>query len=197
MSMNRQIVSIGIAGIIIGFILGFFSARIIYEPRLEEGQRVAESLPGDHPGTEVMEKVHRLTLKAEEEPENFEVRVELGNTFYDMGRYDVSVRWYREVLDLDPDQALVSTDLGTSLLFLGQTEEAITQYRHSLSIKPGHPQTLQNLGVAFYSLERYQEAIDIWKQLLVESPDYDEAGKIKEQIAAAEEKINSREGNSR
>ncbi len=197
MSMNRQIVSIGIAGIIIGFILGFFSARIIYEPRLEVGHGMAESLPGDHPGAEVMDKVHKLTLQAEEEPENVEVRVELGNTFYDMGRYDVSARWYREVLDLDPDQALVSTDLGTSLLFLGQTEEAIIQYRHSLAVNPGHPQTMQNLGVAFYTLERYQEAIDIWERLLVESPNYDDAGKIREQIAAAEEKINSREGNSR
>ncbi len=197
MSMNRQIVTIGIAGIIIGIILGFFSARIIYEPRSDEIQEMAESLPGDHPGAEVMEKVHKLTLQAEEEPENIEVRVELGNTFYDMGRYDVSVRWYREVLDLDPNRALVSTDLGTSLLFLGRTEEAIAQYRHSLEIDPGHPQTMQNLGVAYYSLEKYQEAIDIWERLLVENPDYDDAGKIKEQIAAAEEKINSREENSR
>ena len=43
--------------------------------------------PGTIQGLEVMEKVHRLTLQAEEEPENIEVRVELGNTFYDMGRY--------------------------------------------------------------------------------------------------------------
>ena len=56
---------------------------------------------------------------------------------------------------------------------------------------------MQNLGVAFYSLEKYQEAIDIWERLLVENPDYDDAGKIREQIVAAEEKINSREGNSR
>ena len=50
MSMNRQIVTIGIAGIIIGFILGFFSARIISESRSDEIQGMAESLPGDHPG---------------------------------------------------------------------------------------------------------------------------------------------------
>ncbi len=195
--MNRQIISIGTAGIIIGFILGFFSARFLGPVPSDEIAGAEESLPGNHPGLEVMEEVHNLTLQAEENPGNIEVRVALGNTFYGMGRYDVSARWYREALDLDPDQYNVSTDLGTSLLYMGRTEEAITQYRHSLSVQPGHAQSMQNLGVAFFSQEEYQEALDIWKQLLVEDPDYADAGKIREQIAAAEERLTSREGDSR
>lgn len=195
--MNRQIIAIGISGVLIGFILGFFTARVLVEPAPARIPAQAESLPGNHPGVEIMENVQKLTTQAEEEPENIEVRVELGNTFYDMGRYDVSVRWYREALDLNPGQALVSTDLGTSLLFLGKTEEAIAQYRHSLSVQPGHPQSMQNLGVAFFSLERYQEAMDVWNELLTVSPDYSEAGKIREQIAAAEERMQTREAGSR
>ncbi len=194
--MNQQIVSVGIAGIIIGFIIGFFTARGLVESTAEQPSAAAESMPENHPGADIMERIHALTLQAEDEPGNAQIRVQLGNTFYDMGRYDVAVRWYTEALDLDPEQPLVSTDLGTSLLFLGQTDEAILQYRHSLSIQPGHPQTLQNLGVAFFSLGRYPEAIDIWKQLLEESPDYAEAGTIREQIATAEERMNSREGDS-
>lgn len=195
--MNRQIISIGTAGIIIGFILGFFSARFLGPAPSDEIAGTEESLPGNHPGLEVMEKVHNLTLQAEENPGNIEVRVELGNTFYDMGRYDVSARWYSDALALDPDQAMVSTDLGTSFLYMGRTEEAIAQYRHSLSVQPGHIQSLQNLGVAFFSQEEYQEALDIWERLLDENPDYVEAGKIREQIAAAEERMTSLEGDSR
>ena len=195
--MNRQIIAIGISGILVGFILGFFTARVLVEPAPAGIPAQAESLPGNHPGADVMEKVQKLSTQANEDPENVEVRVELGNTFYDMGRYDVSVRWYREALELDPEQALVSTDLGTSLLFLGKTEEAITQYRHSLAVQPGHPQSLQNLGVAFFSLERYQEAVDVWNELLTGSPDYAEAGKIREQISAAEERMQAREVESR
>jgi tetratricopeptide (TPR) repeat protein len=195
--MNRQIISIGTAGIIIGFILGFFSARILIDTPSAEFAGSEESLPGNHPGIDVMEKVHKLTLQSEENPENIEVRVELGNTFYDIGRYDVSARWYQEALDLDPDQARVSTDLGTSLLFLGKTEEAITQYRHSLAVQPGHGQSMQNLGVAFFSLGEYQEAIDVWKELLEKNPDYEDADKIREQITAAEEKIIGLEGETR
>ena len=195
--MSRQIISIGIAGIIIGFILGFFSARFLAPPPSAEIPQAEESLPGNHPGVDVMEKVHSLTLQAEENPGDIDVRVELGNTFYDMGRYDVSTRWYSEALSLNPDQVMVSTDFGTALLFMGRTEEAIAQYRHSLSIQPGHAQSLQNLGVAFFSLEQYQDALDIWKQLLESNPDYSEANKIREQITAAEEKITSLKGDSR
>lgn len=192
--MNRQIIAAGISGIIIGVIIGFFSAKAMLEPASALTDSSSEQLPENHPGIEVMERIHTLTQQAEVEPDNLEIRISLGNTFYDMGRYDVSARWYREALELDPNQLLVSTDLGTSLLFMGQTEEAIAQYRHSLSLDPAHPQTLQNLGVAFFSMERFQDAIDVWQRLLEESPEYAEAGSIKEQIAAAEEKIREREG---
>ena len=194
--MNRQIVSVGITGIIIGFIIGFFVGRGFVENADEQPSAAAESMPENHPGVDIMERIHALTLQAEDEPGNVQIRVQLGNTFYDMGRYDVAARWYAEALELDPEQPLVSTDLGTSLLFLGQTDAAVIQYRHSLSIHPGHPQTMQNLGVAFFSMGRYPEAIEIWKQLLEESPDYAEAGTIREQIATAEERMNSREGDS-
>lgn len=194
--MNRQIVSVGIAGIMIGVIIGFFAARAIdgNNPAVAGGD--FESFPANHPDEDLMEQIHALTLQAESEPENVEIRVRLGNRFYDMGRYDVSARWYREALDLDPSQPLVSTDLGTSLLFMGRTEEAISQYRHTLSLEPGHPQTLQNLGVAFFSQERYREAVDLWQRILDEHPDYAEASTIKEQIDSAEKMMAAVEGDA-
>jgi len=191
--MNRQIVSVGIAGIIIGVIIGFFAARAVDGRGPSMAVEESESLPDNHPGEDVMEQVLAFTRQAESEPENAEIRVQLGNTFYDMGRYDVSARWYREALELDPSQPLVSTDLGTSLLFMGRTDEAISQYRYTLSLEPGHPQTLQNLGVAFFSLEQYREAIELWQRLLEENPDYSEASAIEDQIASAEKMLDARE----
>ena len=195
--MNRQIISIGTAGILVGFILGFFTARSLVQPPPEEIAAAEESLPENHPGLETMENVREMTAAAEAEAGNVQVRVELGNTFYDMGRYDVASRWYREALDLDPDQPRVSTDLGTSLLFMGRTSEAIDQYRHSLSVQPGHPQSMQNLGVALFSLEQYREAIKIWEKLLEVNPGYDDAAKIREQIESARERLDSLEGENR
>jgi len=191
--MKFQIFAAGIAGILIGFILGFFTARGMVEETASPESGEEAGLPANHPGIDVMERVQGLLTRAEAEPENSSIRVELGNTFYDMGRYDVAVKWYREALALDPDQPLVSTDLGTSLLFLGRTDEAIDQYRSSLQSRPGHPQTLQNLGVALFAQEKYREAIDNWRKLLETNPDYADAAKVREQITAAEEKLNGRE----
>ena len=187
--MNRQTAAVGITAVLIGFIIGFFTARFLNEPPAGEVASSEESLPDNHPGLETMEKVRDLLSRAEEEPRNLEIRVELGNTFYDIGRYDVAERWYREALELDPRQIRVSTDLGTSLLFLGRTEEAIAQYRQSLSIEPGHAKSLQNLGVALFSQENYREDIDTWQQLLDQNPDYEENSKIREQIRTAEERL--------
>jgi len=195
--MNRQLAAVGTVAVLIGFILGFFTARILNEPPSRDLASSEETMPENHPGLETMEQVREMSLKAGEEPENIEVRVELGNTFYDMGRYDVAERWYREALELDPGQPRVSTDLGTALLFLGRTEEAIAQYRQSLSVQPDHAQSLQNLGVALFSQEKFGEAIEVWQQLIEKHPDYEENSRIREQIRTAKERMSNPGGDSR
>ena len=181
-------------GVVIGFILGFFAARIQQEatvpdpaPQAQEGP---SALPSDHPPPEVLEQLAKLQERARDHPEDKEVRILLGNSYYDMNRYDAASVWYMEALELDPGNVSVRTDLGTSLLYQGQVELAIESYRKSLSLDPTHPQTLQNLGIAHFASGEFESAIRIWQRLLAAHPEYPHKEQIEKHINDAREKLN-------
>ena len=75
-------------GVVIGFILGFFAARIQQESIVSEpapqAQESSSALPSDHPPPEVLEQLARLQEHARDHPEDTEVRIRLGNSYYDM-----------------------------------------------------------------------------------------------------------------
>ena len=181
-------------GVVIGFILGFFAARIHQEADVSEpapqAQQTSSALPSDHPPPEVLEQLARLQEHARDHPEDAEVRIRLGNSYYDMNRFDAAAAWYVEALELDPGNVSVRTDLGTSQLYQGQVEAAIESYRKSLSLDPNHPQTLQNLGIAHFAADEFEAAIRIWQRLLVAHPEHHDKEKIEEFINNARERLN-------
>lgn len=183
--VNRKQTAIGIVGIVIGFILGFFVAKGVTSP-VETGVAAqSNTLPENHPSPQVMAQVEQLTNQAKQNPEDRETRLKLGNFFYDMGRFDAAIPWYEEALALDPTDVLVSTDLGTSYLYVGNVSKALEQYQKSLKIDPDHPQTLQNLGIAYFTTGEYQKAIDVWERLLKAHPDYPNAADVRNQLQTA------------
>ncbi len=180
-------------GVVIGFILGFFAARIQQEATVSEpapqAQQDSSALPSDHPPPEVLEQLARLQEHARDHPEDTEVRIRLGNSYYDMKRWDAAAAWYTEALELDPGNVNVRTDLGTSQLNQGQVEAAIASYEKSLSLDPNHPQTLQNLGIAHLFAGEFEAAIRIWQKFLVTHPEHPDKEKIEEFIDNAREHL--------
>ena len=184
---NKQITT-GVVGIAIGFILGFFASQIFLQnPSVNEQQPVASSqnpsqLPAEHPPAEVMEKVTELQDWARTHPQDSQVRINLGNTYYDMGRFDAAISWYEEALQLEPDNVDVGTDLGTAYLYTGNPIKAVERYKRSLEIDPDHTQTLQNISVAYLSTGNYDEAIGHLERLLESNPNYPQREEIEQQI---------------
>lgn len=183
--MNRQQLVTGIVGIIVGFILGFFVSQGVAPSQSGQDQS-ASQLPENHPGPEMVAQLQRMLDQARANPADHEVRISLGNTYYDMERYDAAIPWYEEALALKGDDVDVSTDLGTSYLATGAVEKAIGQYRKSLALEAEHPQTLQNMGFAFFSIGNYGEALNTWQRLLEAHPDYAHADGIREQMRIAQ-----------
>ena len=183
--MNRQQFVTGIVGIIVGFILGFFVAQGVI-PAGVSPPEMSGQVPENHPSPEVLERLETMLDRARTEPTDREVRVALGNTYYDMERYDAAIPWYKEALALEADDVGVSTDLGTSYLATGAVEQALERYRKSLELDPEHPQTLQNMGFAHFSVGDYEAAIASWEHLLKAHPDYAHAEDIREQMRLAQ-----------
>ncbi|MBI4445169.1 MAG: tetratricopeptide repeat protein [Acidobacteria bacterium] len=190
---NKQIVT-GIVGVVVGFILGFFVSLVVNQPQSASSPATGKAgessqMPENHPPPEVMEQVRQLLAQTEKEPQNKEVRITLGNIYYDMGRFDAAITWYEQALALDQSNVNVRTDLGTSYLYTGNAGKAIEMYQKSLEIQPDHPQTLQNLGFAFFAAERFADAIQSWEKLLKEHPDYPHKEDIQKQIQDARSRL--------
>ena len=181
-------------GVAIGFILGFFAARIQQEATVSESapqaQENSSALPSDHPPPKVLEQLAQLQERATDHPEDKEVRILLGNSYYDMKRFDAAASWYAEALELDPGNVSVRTDLGTAQLYQGQVESAIESYRKSLSLDPNHAQTLQNLGIAHFATGEFEAAIRIWQRLLAAHPEYPHREQIEKHINNARGHLN-------
>lgn len=185
-SVNRKEIVTGVVGILVGFILGYFVALGVGSSRDAVPAVGAEGgLPHDHPTAEQMEQAARLTEVAQAEPSNREVRVQLGDTLYDMGRFDMAIPWYQEALALNPNDVNVTTDLGTCFLYTGAPDKAIEFYEKSLSIDPNHGQTMQNLGIVHFSVGEYQKAIDMWERLLETNPEYRHRDDVRKHIETA------------
>jgi len=185
---NKQITT-GVVGIVIGLIMGFFTSQIFLPPPPRVGElqplnsaQDSSQLPEEHPPAEVMEKLTELQDWAQTHPQDSQVRISLGNTYYDMGRFDGALNWYEQALQLEPDNVDVRTDLGTAYLYTGNPIKAVEHYKNSLEMDPDHIQTLQNISVAYLSTGNYSEAIGHLEKLLQSHPDYPQRKEIEQQI---------------
>ena len=185
---NKQITT-GVVGIVIGLIMGFFASQIflqnpsrVGEPQPLNSAQDSSQLPAEHPPAEVMDKLTELQDWAQTHPQDSQVRISLGNTYYDMGRFDGALNWYEEALQLEPDNVDVRTDLGTAYLYTGNPIKAVEHYKSSLKMDPDHIQTLQNISVAYLSTGNYSEAIGHLERLLQSHPDYPQRKEIEQQI---------------
>ena len=184
---NKQIVT-AVVGTLVGFILGFFVSQIFVQaPAGMSGQQVAPTqgasqIPPDHPPAEVMEQLTEFQEQAENDPQNSQVRIALGNAYYDMGRFDAAIQWYEEGLLLMPNDVDVRTDLATAYLYSGNPIKAVELYKKSLEIQPDHAQTLYNIGVTYLSTENFSEALRNFQSLLEFHPDHPDSEAILQQI---------------
>jgi cytochrome c-type biogenesis protein CcmH/NrfG len=189
--MKNRHLAFGVLGIAIGFILGFFTsefakqARTGPQPAVAAQQQATDELPHDHPTLEQMKQLVEMQQHAASHPEDKEIRVALGNVYYDMERFDAAIRWYEEAVAIDPSNPNVNTDLGTSYFYTSQPDKAVELYRKSLQIDPKHAQTLENLGVVYFSQGNFEEAARSWEELLRNHPDHPHKEEVIKRLEAA------------
>jgi Flp pilus assembly protein TadD len=163
--MNKENVLFSIVGVLVGFIVGFIFANtankagLATQPAATAATQQVEGLPEGHPPVDPAQmrpQVDEAALSAavklaEEQPENYEAPVALGNMLFDAERLEDAEKWYAAALAKNPKDVNVRTDLGLTFLLRepAQYERAIAEFRRSLEVEPAHPQTLQNLTVAY------------------------------------------------
>jgi cytochrome c-type biogenesis protein CcmH/NrfG len=203
--MKLESVIYAIAGVFFGLIAGWIigSQQASMAPR--QSAPVAEAAPpppaaasGSVPGTPAPaildeSQVQALRNVVDRDPKNAVARAQLGNLYYDAGRFTDAIKWYGESLALNPKDAEVSTDLGVSYYYNNQPDLAIKQLEHSLQVDPKHTKALLNMGVVrAFGKQDLKGATEIWRRLVELAPESLEGRQARQAL----ESLSSAHGNT-
>ena len=86
------------------------------------------------------------------------------------GNYELAVRKFQELIQVDPNIVAAHANLGVVLVSLGRYDEAITQYHIALAEAPGSPELRLDLGLAYYKKGDFAGAAAQFASLHQEDP---------------------------
>jgi tetratricopeptide (TPR) repeat protein len=202
--MKLESVVYAVAGVFFGLIVGWIIgsqqtsvSRAATAPAVEAAPAESPSAaaPPGAPTPAVLDetKVRALQAVAEKDPKNAVARAQLGNVYYDAGRYPDAIKWYSESLSLNPKDVDVSTDLGVSYYYNNEPDRAVGQLEHSLQLNPSHAKALLNLGVVkAFGKQDLKGATDVWKKLVEVAPQSPEGQQAKQAL----DSLSSAHGNA-
>jgi cytochrome c-type biogenesis protein CcmH/NrfG len=179
-------------GLIAGWIIGSQQAAMAPRPSapVTEAAPAAPSNAGSVPGTPAPAildeaQVQALRNVVDRDPKNAVARTQLGNLYYDAGRYTDAIKWYSESIALNPKDVSVSTDLGVSYYYNNQPDLAIRQLEHSLQVDPKHTKALLNLGVVrAFGKQDLKGATEVWRRLVEIAPESTEGRQARQALEA-------------
>lgn len=90
---------------------------------------------------------------------------------HQLGRLNLAEQIYRQVLEVDPDQAVAIHLLGLIAHQGGQLSEAELLYRRALGIQPDYAEAHSNLGAALKQSGKREEAISHFRRVVELRPD--------------------------
>lgn len=152
----------------------------------------AQTASSSQPSMEMMQQIQALKDAVKANPRDFAANVNLGNAYFDIGRFDRAVSYYKTANSIQGGQTSVLIDMGVSYFNLNKPDSSLLFINQALAISPDHIYGLYNSGIIYYNLNRVDEALAAWKKLISKHPNSREAQSAKEFIQKIEqEKINS------
>lgn len=126
-----------------------------------------------------------LEAAVQQNPQDANYQVLLGNAYYDAQRYADAAGAYQKALALKPGDPNVEVDYGTSLFYSGKAEEALKAYQTVVKAYPKHFQAHLNMGVVYRSQGKIDQAIASWKKAEGVAPDAQTKQHVAELITKA------------
>jgi tetratricopeptide (TPR) repeat protein len=180
--MKSESIAFAVAGVLFGIIVGWIIGSQQAPSRQETRTSPAASATSTDAQPPPLDEaqVSSRRAEAERDPSNPGPRVQLGNLYFDAGRYADAITWYTEALKLAPNNADVSTDLGISYYYTNQPDRALEQFNRSLEIDPKHTKTMLNIGVVrAFGKEDLAGAEEAWLKVIELAPESREGQQAK------------------
>lgn len=122
-----------------------------------------------------MEDIQALKENLKTNPDNYEILIDLGNNYFDVGMYEPAIEQYGKALSLKNDDTNVLIDMGVAYFNIHKPDSALLYMNRALEIDPKHKQGLYNIGIVLYNIDEKSEAIHYWKKLIAFHPGSREA----------------------
>jgi cytochrome c-type biogenesis protein CcmH/NrfG len=167
-------------GLLVGWIIGSQQGGGRAAPAAQSAPSAAASSSSPASGQQAApldeSRASVLRTTAQQNPSDVPTRVELGNMYFDAGRFTDAIDWYQQALKIQPKDANVSTDLGIAYYYTNDPDKALAQFDRSLAIDPKHAKTLLNIGIVrAFGKQDLQGAVEVWQKILVVAPSSEEA----------------------
>jgi cytochrome c-type biogenesis protein CcmH/NrfG len=154
--------------------------QVVSKAPLSENESPPEE---DHPGTGPMAEISSFKERLKKNPKDLEALIFLGNSNFDIKRYQKAKDLYVQALMIEPKNASVRTDLATCFRNLGESDQAIVELKTVLALNPDHPAALFNLGVILLGDKGDRSgAVQVWQQLIKKHPESPFARGLAEKI---------------
>ena len=137
----------------------------------------------------LQKQIDQLESQLKSNPADFDILVNLGNNYYDIGEPAKAIASYEKALSIKPDQATVMVDCGAMYRQMGNPDKAIELFNKAILTDPKLPQAYFNLGMVF-AMEKKDlpNAAKAWKKYLELDPNSEAKDFILDEIKKAEEK---------
>jgi tetratricopeptide (TPR) repeat protein len=169
-------------GLVVGWVIGSQQAAVPRTTAAPAAAVSADAAPAQGaaaaPAPRALDEAQADALRAsaEKAPKDAQVRIQLGNLYFDAERYQDAATWYEAALALEPANANLSTDLGVSYYYLNQPDRALEQFDRSLRLDPNHAKTMLNQGIVkAFGKQDLPGAVAAWEKLIRVAPTSPEA----------------------
>ncbi len=164
-----------IAALIIVFLIVNDNRQEYLDKLAKRGATQAPAVAKGQAPPAVMQKVLAAKAVLEKDPKNYEMNVELGNSYFDIGRFEQAIKYYSTAVSVKADNPSVLIDLGVSYYNIKDFDNAMKYMQKALEINPGHVQGLYNLGIVYFNMGDKNNALKTWEKLLQINPGSREA----------------------
>jgi cytochrome c-type biogenesis protein CcmH/NrfG len=173
----------GVAGVFFGVLVGWIigsqsgTGRPV-SPATAAAPAQASAGTGGQQAPPPLDEARAAALKttAQQNPTDAVTRVQLGNMYFDAGRFQEAAGFYEQALKIHPKDVNASTDLGIAYYYMNQPDQALAQFDRSLAVDPAHAKTLLNIGIVrAFGKQDLKGAADVWQKVVALAPSSEEA----------------------
>lgn len=96
----------------------------------------------------------------------------LGNVYFDQGKYDLAINEYLVSLKLKPKYSFTHLMLGSAYEKVGELDKAMVQYQETLALDPDNIVAHNLLGAAYFDRGRYDDALEQYQKAIALNKNY-------------------------